>query len=487
MGVAVSNWRLANAVACRGQLGVVSGTFIDTVLARRLQDGDPSGDMRRAIKHFPVPHVARQVLRNYFIDGGKQPGSAYKAVPMHSLNSPRALLDLTVVANFVEVFLAKENNNGPVGINYLTKIDLPTLPSLYGAMLAGVDFVLMGAGIPKAIPSILERLSEHRPVSLKIDVVDAGPDDLYETRFDPGYYGLEGGSIHKPNFVPIVSSSTLAQSLLKKCPGQIAGFVVEHHTAGGHNAPPRGGITVDENGEPIYTLRDEPEMERFAQFDVPFWIAGSSGRPERLKAALEVGAQGIQVGTAFAFCLESGIADSYKQRVIEAVLRADATVFTDPRASSSGYPFKIVQLEGTASDDDAYKLRPRVCDLGYLRVAAKGQGGDVKFRCPAEPLEQYLAKGGRAEETIGRKCLCNGLLSTVDMPQVRNGYVEPALVTAGSDIQSISQFLGDGESSYTASCVLDVLLGERQARDASRHAGGHLKESSRATSIQAIS
>ena len=36
MGAGVSNWRLAQAVAKLGQLGVVSGTALDLVLARRL-------------------------------------------------------------------------------------------------------------------------------------------------------------------------------------------------------------------------------------------------------------------------------------------------------------------------------------------------------------------------------------------------------------------------------------------------------------------
>jgi len=36
MGVAISNWKLARAVSRLGQLGVVSGTGIETILARRL-------------------------------------------------------------------------------------------------------------------------------------------------------------------------------------------------------------------------------------------------------------------------------------------------------------------------------------------------------------------------------------------------------------------------------------------------------------------
>ena len=158
MGVAVSGWRLAKAVSRLGQLGVVSGTAIDTVLARRLQDGDPEGHLRRAIENFPEARVAEQVLSRYFKDGGKRADEPYIGVPMFGIQSSAAHMELTVLANFVEVYLAKKGHEGLVGINYLEKIQLPTLPSLYGAMLAGVDFVLVGAGIPRAIPGILDKL-----------------------------------------------------------------------------------------------------------------------------------------------------------------------------------------------------------------------------------------------------------------------------------------------------------------------------------------
>ena len=65
MGVAVSNWSLARAVAQAGQLGVVSGTAIDTVLVRRLQDGDPGGHMRRAMARFPIPEVAEALAAEF--------------------------------------------------------------------------------------------------------------------------------------------------------------------------------------------------------------------------------------------------------------------------------------------------------------------------------------------------------------------------------------------------------------------------------------
>ena len=53
MGVGVSNWRLAQAVSRAGQLGLVSGTALDQVFARRLQDGDDGGHMRRGLDAFP--------------------------------------------------------------------------------------------------------------------------------------------------------------------------------------------------------------------------------------------------------------------------------------------------------------------------------------------------------------------------------------------------------------------------------------------------
>ncbi|MBA4158577.1 MAG: nitronate monooxygenase, partial [Gemmatimonadetes bacterium] len=65
MGVGVSNWVLAKAVSLRGQLGVVSGTALDTLFVRRLQDGDVGGHVRRALEHFPIPEVSAEILTRY--------------------------------------------------------------------------------------------------------------------------------------------------------------------------------------------------------------------------------------------------------------------------------------------------------------------------------------------------------------------------------------------------------------------------------------
>ena len=84
MGIAVSDWRLARAVARTGQMGVVSGTALDTVLARRLQLGDPDGDLRRGLDALPLPGAAERILERYFVAGGKDPDAPFVKTPMNA-------------------------------------------------------------------------------------------------------------------------------------------------------------------------------------------------------------------------------------------------------------------------------------------------------------------------------------------------------------------------------------------------------------------
>jgi NAD(P)H-dependent flavin oxidoreductase YrpB (nitropropane dioxygenase family) len=152
MGVGVSSWQLARAVAHAGQLGVVSGTAVAITTARRLALGDPDGHLTRALAQFPDPAMAERVRAQLARNRGHRVGDRFPSVPRPTLEPSPAVVELTIVASFAEVFLAKEGHDGLVGVNYLEKIQLPTLPSIYGAMLAGVDVVLMGAGVPARIP-----------------------------------------------------------------------------------------------------------------------------------------------------------------------------------------------------------------------------------------------------------------------------------------------------------------------------------------------
>lgn len=459
MGAGVSGWRLAKAVSQLGQLGVVAGTALDAILVRRLQDGDPEGHFRRAIATFPDAGIAERVLGRYFIEGGKAAGEPYRLSPMHSLHPPKALLELTVLANYAEVWLAKEGHDGIVGINYLEKIQLPNPASLYGAMLAGVDAVLMGAGIPREIPGVLDALAEGRGASLRLTVVGEERGEEHHIEFDPReVMGEELPAVRRPDFLAIVASTTLATALVKRSTGSVDGFVVEGHIAGGHNAPPRGQLTLDETGQPVYGDRDVVDLETFRKIGLPFWLAGAYGTPERVAEALAEGAAGVQVGTPFAFCEESELAPELRREVLEAVRAGTAEVVTDAGASPTGFPFKVVRLPGTLSEPETYEARPRVCDLGYLRTAYRTDDGRVAFRCPGEPVETYVAKGGQVADTEGRRCLCNGLVANIGLGQAhKDGYHEPPILTSGADLSVLLPLIGERSTQYRAADVVERL------------------------------
>jgi nitronate monooxygenase len=460
MGAGISHWMLARAVSRLGQLGVVSGTAIDQIFVRRLQEGDPGGHMRRGLDRFPFHKMAERIWETYYIPGGKAENQPYKSLPKHSKDSPRELIELCILANFVEVCLAREGHNNPVGINYLEKIQIPHLPSLYGAMLAGVAYVLMGAGIPLKIPGVLDRLANHEPASYTLQVTGAQDGDDATITFVPrDFTEHDLPPLPRPNFLAIVASNTLAVTLLRKANGRVDGFVVEGPTAGGHNAPPRGKLQLNEAGEPIYRHRDVVDLEKMRALGVPFWLAGGYGSAEKLREALAAGATGVQVGTAFAFCAESGLRGDYKQALLKKAISGEAKVFTDPSASPTGYPFKVAQLKGSLSEREVYEARPRICDLGYLREAYRTAAGTIDYRCAGEPVSVYLSKGGKAEDTVGRKCLCNALVANIGHPQVRGGkYVERGLVTSGDDLREISSFLLPDRFVYNASDVIAKLL-----------------------------
>lgn len=469
MGVAISNWQLANAVSRTGQMGVVSGTGVAMIMLARLMDGDPGNHMQRALAHFPVPELAQRIIEKYYAPAGLKERQPYKRLPMWSLKPAPELVQITVMANFVEVWLAKEGHTQPVGINLLEKVQMPNMASLYGAMLAGVDYVIIGAGVPIQIPPILDHLTRHEDVSYRLDVLDATSDDDYSIAFSPTatFPGMreQVGELQRPYFLPIISSVILAQALIKRA-GQLDGFIIETPIAGGHNAPPRGQLQLNDQGEPIYGERDVVDLAKMRALGYPFWLAGGYGKPDKFQQALDEGAVGIQVGTAFAFCDESGMNDAIKDRVLAGMKNHTLHVHTDPVASPTGFPFKVVQVDGTMSDPALYNQRERLCDVGYLRHLYKMPDGSLGYRCPAEPVDQYLKKGGALEDTVGRMCLCNNLGAAAGYPQQRrDGYIEPALVTSGDDLVRMDVLLPGDKTHYSASDVVQFLLKQVEVTD----------------------
>ncbi len=458
MGIAVSSWQLAREVSLCGELGVVSGTALDGVLARVLQDGDVGGHRRRALAHFPSQAMAQRILDTYFIEGGRIADEPYRPHPTLTITPSTAAIELSLLGNFSEVWLAKEGHGGEVGINMLEKVQTANASAILGAMLADVDYIIMGAGVPREIPRLLTEFAAGRTGHLTIDVAHATT--VHRASLDPvAHLGAELPTMRRPHFLAIVSLHVLADYLNRDPEIRPDGFIVEGPRAGGHSSPPRGKQVLDDAGEPLYGPRDDADLEKVARVGLPFWLAGGYATPEKVAEALAAGAAGVQTGTLFAMAAESGLKPSLRERLVTQLAAGTLVVRNDPRASPTGFPFKVAELEGTHSDEVTHAKRERICDLGYLRVPVERPDKTVAYRCPSEPTHMYLRKGGVETDTLGRKCLCNALMANVGLGQLRRGgYEEEPAVTLGQDLDGAKVLVDMYPGGWTARQAVDWLL-----------------------------
>jgi nitronate monooxygenase len=248
------------------------------------------------------------------------------------------------------------------------------------------------------------------------------------------------------------------------------GFILEHHTAGGHNAGPQGPMRTDGEGQPIYGVQDEPDLQAVRQVGLPFWLAGGYGSRERFRHALAGGATGVQVGSSFALAQESAMKPGYRSAILDQIKNGvdDATLVKTTLFSPTGFPFKVVQLEDTVANESVYAARRRVCDLGLLHRIGLGKpaadGTRRLFqRCRAAPLSDFGTKRGLPRNTEAQRCLCNGLVSAVGMGQVRRyggePAEEPAIVTMGSHLNGVRRLSRQGQTPYWVRDVVSDVLG----------------------------
>lgn len=458
MGIGVSSWRLARKVAQLGEFGVVSGTAIDTVMVRELQDGDPYGRIR-ALRAYPDQEIVDYIIDKFYVEGGRDPKKAYKLLPIHKLKPTIWSQRILSAAAFSEVLLAKEGHDGFVGVNLLCKMKRYTLACVYGAMLAGVDAVMLGAGIPIEEAEQIPLLAAGQKAKIRLDV-DASqapdPQSSYYYELDPVNLLPDPPHLQQPMIFPIIASDLLARILDKKLPeGLVTGWIIEGPVAGGHNAPPRGK-KHDEDSNPIYDERDIANLDRVGALGYPYFLAGGYGAPDKLQEALQKGAMGVQVGSLFSLANESGYPMETKRNLIWKIHNGSAAVRTDGRISSTGFPFKVLEIEGTLGIPENHARRVRICDLGYLQQAYVDGKNRLQARCPAEPVDLYVEKGGKREDTERRGCLCNGLMANIGLGQIQKEDKEGQLFTAGDGLIQLP--LGSVEHpSYSAEDVIRYL------------------------------
>ena len=460
MGIGVSTWRLARHVAQRGEIGIVSGTGIDTVVVRELQDGDPH-DRCRVLADYPDTAIAEDLLDRFYQPEGRAPDESYDLLKMHGFEPSVRSQRILAATTFTEVRLAKEGHDGLVGLNLLAKLKRYTLPCIYGALLAGVDIVSIGAGIPMEEARQIPKLAAGEAAELGLDVDTSQAPDVdgsFAYRFDPADVLDDPPTLDRPLFLPIVSSDVLARILDTKLPDDhVDGWVVETPVAGGHNAPPRNKNYAEDH-TPLYDERDEADLESVRALGKPFFLAGGYGSPRGLRFARSVGAAGIQVGSLFSLTDESGYPEGTTRRLIRRLHRGDLSVSTDGRVSSTGFPFKVLTAEDTLADEEVYAERRRVCDLGYLREPYLDGKGRLMGRCPAEPVKTYESRGGDPDEAEGRACLCNALLANIGHAQRRADGPEPPLFTGGDALENLPLGSAD-DPQYDADDVIEYLYG----------------------------
>jgi nitronate monooxygenase len=501
MGVFVSNWRMAKAVARERPgitAGTVSGTGLDVVYVRLLQLGDPGGHIRRALSAFDTQFgtdCGRKIYGRYCIEGGKAPTARFRNAPQQiarpqmggnaippavqqgaqvSLTLDEDIIELLIVTSFAEVWLAKEGHDGKIFINFMNKIELPLIYGMYGAMLAGVDGVVVGAGNPDGLPEVCSRLANHKPVNNNLSVLYRESGEVFNVPFDP--HLVVGGKLaqkplQRPAFLAIVSLENLVIALAESQSGAPDGFIIEHHTAGGHNAGPQGILNLDIKGQPIYGEMDEPDLQAIRQAGLPFWLAGGYGSREKLQQSETEGASGVQVGSTFALAEESGMKPVYRSAILNELKKGtdDDSLVQTTLFSPTGFPFKVVQLNDTLANEAVFSARRRVCDIGLLQQRGLGKPAEdgkrqLFQRCPAAPVEDFVQKRGLERNTEGRRCLCNGLLSCAGLGQVgqHHGelYEEPAIVTLGNHLEGIRRLSRQGQTSYWVRDVVEDILGK---------------------------
>ncbi len=328
MGVGVSLYPLASAVALQGGLGIVSSACLDRVVSKRI---------------------------------GKRLG--------------------TYEAAYEEVSRAKEAG-GFAGINIMAALVHDYNDSVRGALDAGADAIISGAGLPLTLPAI-------QPVK-------------------------------DTALIPIVSSTRALDIICKKW-GRLGyrpdAIVLEGPLAGGHLGFKMDQIYLESN-----TLENllPPIKDMAIKYgDFPVIVAGGLYTHEDIIKFMSLGADGVQMGTRFLATEESSASEAYKQAVINA-REEDIVVAFDP-GSPCGLPFRVIR-QSPMYVSAIKRLRTPKCDKGYVLLKDR----DGKFTiCPAKESNEH------------HFCICNGLLSSADY----NSDKEEPLYTVGTQAARVDRIL----------------------------------------------
>ncbi len=328
MGIGVSLHPLVRAVAREGGIGLLSSACLDRLVSRRL---------------------------------GRKVGT-YEAVR--------------------EEVAAAKAEGGLAGINIMVALVRDYEDSVRGAVDAGADFIVAGAGLPLSLPSI-------RP---------------------PGDTAL----------IPIVSSARALELICKKW--ERLGYrpdavVLEGPLAGGHLGFKLEHLDLEEHRLENLLPPVKDTAERYGRF--PVIVAGGIWDHADIARFLALGADGVQMGTRFLATEESSASPAYKMAVVKATV--DDILVAQRPASPCGLPFRVIRRSPMFLSALERRRAPK-CDKGYVLL----KDAEGRFtRCSAKD----------GNETSF--CICNGLLSSCGY----NTAEEEELYTVGVNAARVDRIL----------------------------------------------
>jgi len=304
MGVGVSRWFLAAWVALQDGVGIISTAGLDRLVSQE---------------------IGRKV-------------NTYEAV-------------------YIEVTKAREfSHNGLIGVNIMVFLQRDWEMAVKGAIAAGADFIISGAGIPINLPAI----DNPRNTAL----------------------------------IPIVSSLRvlkIIQDKWEKLKYRPDAIVIEGPLAGGHLGFKLEDLEKVENRLENLLL----PIKDFAMKngDYPVIVAGGIHDRDDILSFLSIGADAVQMGTRFLATEESGASERYKLAVVNSSAKNIAVVKNSP----CGFPFRVI------TDAPQYQrlitsTEKNICDKGYL--LQKDKDGNHTICAAKNNPQDYF-------------CICNGLLDAV--------------------------------------------------------------------------
>ena len=335
MGIGLSSYTLAGAVAKEGGLGVLSSAALDRIVS--LRHG----------KKLNARDAAAQDVRDAKILG----------------------------------------QGGKVGMNIMVALINQYKDSVLGSMDGGVDAIISGAGLPMALPEIA--LSHPRKDEVAL--------------------------------IPIVSSGRAMEIIFKRWQrsGRLPdAVVVEGPLAGGHIAWRTREEAVDPANHLDQLLTEVLEVVK-NWGNIPVIAAGGVYTHQDIQKYLDMGCKGVQMGTRFLATFESGANEEYKKLLVECT--EDDIELADKPGSPCGMLFRVLKKSPFYQEALRRERAPK-CDKGYLLN---------KGHCPSKHEN---------EKTF---CICNGLLSSIDMnPKEKNLY------TVGQTANRVDRILSVKELMY---------------------------------------